>query len=225
MALLHADLHKPGFYNTCLCCAKLHMPAHNPTTTIDCCCLTPFSSPPHTHPLSWFFGCWQQYGVGEGWIGWAPINRKARRENETYLVPQDFPCYYKCCNFPFSQLLFMRSLGWNELVGKKVDTPAYLEIDGLVSRNHWHSSVSGAALSSVFNLLVRLQVKTHQELHYKPLVGRTHMGCKEACSTQAAALAFQETNVFYDEKPRRICVKDRGLSRDVVHGYKYKRNH
>lgn len=106
-----------------------------------------------------------------------------------------------------------------------MDTPVYLEIDGLVSRNHWHSSVSGAAPSLVFNPLVRLQVKTHKELHYKPLVGRTHMGCKEACSTQAAALAFQEANVFYDEKPRRICVTDRQLSREVVHGYKCKMNH
>lgn len=106
-----------------------------------------------------------------------------------------------------------------------MDTPVYLEIDGLVSRNHWHSSVSGAAPSLVFNPLERLQVKTHKELHYKPLVGRTHMGCKEACSTQAAALAFQEANVFHDEKPRRICVKDRQLSREVVHGYKYKMNH
>lgn len=64
-------------------------------------------------PLPWFFGCWRQYGVEEGWVWWASTNRKARRENETYLVPQDcvFPCYYKCCNFPFSQLLFTRSPG------------------------------------------------------------------------------------------------------------------
>lgn len=73
-------------------------------------------------------------------------------------------------------------------------TIACVEIDGLVSRSHWHSALQETGPSLVFNLLVQLQVKTHKELHYKPFWGRPNMGYREAGSALAADSAFCERN-------------------------------
>lgn len=77
------------------------------------------------------------------------------------------------------QVLFRWLLGWNELVGKRVDTCSW--------RDWWPSLEKPLAFcrapSWIFHLLVQLQVRTHKELRYKPFFGRTYMWYREIGST------------------------------------------
>lgn len=120
----------------------------------------------------------------QGGTWWASINRRARGKYNTSCPNRH------CLSLFFQKLQLHIQFGSSSggLLGgmdwlAKGWTLACLEMDGLVSRSHWHSAVQGIASSSVFNLLVRLQAKTHRELHYKPFFGRTHMWYIEAGST------------------------------------------
>lgn len=121
MILLHADSTRLTL--SALACDGLICRCLPLNTTAQ---LLTFLSQKSLALLPRFFGCWWQYGMGWAgvWIWWASTNRTATERKWNIACSQDFvfPCYYECCNFPFSQLLFTRSLGWNELVGKKVDT-------------------------------------------------------------------------------------------------------